>query len=97
MLHGLKVSSSIAQLNFYRRSDIMMSMSQMPEEKLILLLPKRSIALLHTIVTQQVEDAETDLRSGIEAENQSLISSSEAALRCLDPIIKELDAIKKRL
>ena len=75
----------------------MMSISQMPEEKLILLLPKRSIALLHTIVAQQVEDAETELRSGIEAENQSLISSSEAMLRCLDPIIKELDTIKKRL
>ena len=69
-------------------------MTSIPEEKLVLFLPKRSIEMLHNIVARQIHDAQLELEKGIRSEDQSLISSAEAELRCLDPIARELDQVK---
>lgn len=69
-------------------------MTALPEEKLVLFLPKRSIPVLQGIIQRQIIEAQQDLERGIRHEDQSLISSSEAELRCLDPIAKELDQVK---
>jgi len=74
-----------------------MDMTTLPEEKLILLLPKRSIHVLQGIIQRQILEAQQDLERGIKHEDQSLISSSEAELRCLDPIVKELDELKAHI
>ena len=63
----------------------------MPVEKLItIILPERSIATLLNIVEQNVRDAEQELSSGLQHEDTSVIAASEAALRALDPIHREL-------
>jgi hypothetical protein len=72
-------------------------MAMMSEEKLVLFLPKRSIMALHDIVTRQILEAQIDLERGISSEDQSLISSSEAELRCLDPIAQELNQVKAHI
>lgn len=69
-------------------------MTAIPEEKLVLFLPKRSIEILQRIISRQVHEVQLDLERGISTEDQSLISMSEAELRCLDPIAKELDQVK---
>lgn len=66
----------------------------MSEEKLVLFLSKHSVATLHNLVTKQICEAQMDLERGIRDDDQSLISASEAELRCLDPIAKELDQVK---
>lgn len=69
-------------------------MAEMSEEKLVLFLSKHSVAALHNLVVKQIHEAQQDLERGIRNDDQSLISSSEAELRCLDPIAKELDQVK---
>lgn len=71
-----------------------MSMLSPSEEKLVLFLPKRSIEILQSIVLRQISEVQLDLERGIRLEDQSLIAISEAELRCLDPIAKELDQVK---
>lgn len=71
-----------------------MSMLSSSEEKLVLFLPKRSIEILQSIVLRQISEVQLDLERGIRLEDQSLIAISEAELRCLDPIAKELDQVK---
>lgn len=66
----------------------------MSEEKLVLFLSKRSVAALHGLVEKHIREAQLDLEEGIRNEDQSLISASEAELRCLDPIARELDQVK---
>jgi hypothetical protein len=72
-------------------------MNPLPEEKLVLLLPKRSISVLRGIIARHVQEAQIDLDRGIRSEDQSLISASEAVLRCLDPITKELELTKEHI
>ena len=71
-----------------------MGMILSSEEKLVLFLPKRSIETLQHLIMRQIHEAQLDLERGINTEDQSLIAASEAELRCLDPIAKELDQIK---
>ena len=62
----------------------------MMERIITISLSERSIATLLNIVEQSVRDAEQELCEGLQHEDTSMIAASEATLRALDPIHREL-------
>ena len=63
------------------------------QSEVFIKLSLKSAKTLRVIVLSQVHIAEDELRAGIEEENQGKISTSEAVLRALDPIVTELNSI----